>query len=179
MSRKRKRGHGWNSVGRRKRIRPAKFSINPKKYIIQPSSIPGAELGFFLIESVEKVERISVYSGQRLTKSEADLSNSQYIVKVCNTVFLNVINKNEKGKEKFINCDRKSKIKINVELESHIVCNYNKKWNMHWISVFSTCRIIDSPLNPVEILMNYDNDYWKGLKPRSGRCFKYKCCHDT
>ena len=100
--------------------------------------------------------------GRGLTKSEADLSNNQYIVKVHSTVFLDAINKNEKVKGKFINCGRKSKRKINAELASHTVCNYNKKWNMHWILVFSTCRIIASPLNPVEILMDYGKDYWKG-----------------
>jgi hypothetical protein len=161
MPRKRKRGHGWSSVGRRKRIRPAKFSINPKQYIIQPSSIRGAGQGFFLVESVEEGERIAVYSGQLRTKSEADISNSEYIVKISSTVFLDAIDKNEKGKGKFINCGRKSKRKINAELASHTVCNYNKKWDMNWISVYSTCRIIASPLNPVEIFIDYGKDYWK------------------
>jgi hypothetical protein len=161
MPKKRKRGHGWSSAGR-KRIRPAKFSINPKQAIIQPSSIPGAGQGFFLVESVEKGERIAVYSGKKLTKSEVDLSNSEYIVQICSNVFLDAIDKNEKGKGKFMNCGRKSKRKINAEFASHTVCNYNKKWNMHWISVYSTCKIVASPLHPVEILVDYGKDYWKG-----------------
>ena len=141
-----------------------KFRINPKQVIVQPSSIEGAGLGLFLVEPVKEGERLAVYSGKELSKDQVRLSESEYIVRISDNVYLDGNSKQERGKGKFINCGGKSKMTTNAELGSGFVYNYNTKWDMKWISVFSTCNISASPEHPVEVLVDYGKAYWTGTR---------------
>ena len=123
---KRRRGHGWSSVGR-KRLKCDRFSINPKQLIVQTSSIPHAGRGLFLVEPVKKGERIAIYSGKPMDKSMVQVSKSEYIVQVSSNVFLDGGDVSEKGKGKYINCGRKSKLKINSEFASGRTYNYRER----------------------------------------------------
>ena len=76
MSKKKKRGHGWTSVCR-KRYKWEPFTRNPKKTLVGVSNIPTAGLGLFLLESVKKGERIVIYSGEVLNKEQIMNSDSK------------------------------------------------------------------------------------------------------
>ena len=49
---------------------------------VKQSQIPGAGLGLFMLEKAKADERVAVYSGDLLTKEQADASSSKYIVQV-------------------------------------------------------------------------------------------------
>ena len=49
---------------------------------VQPSGIEGAGLGLYMLEKAKAEERVAIYSGELLTKEQADRSSSKYIVKV-------------------------------------------------------------------------------------------------
>ena len=49
---------------------------------VQPSKIDDAGLGLFMLERAKAEERVAIYSGDLLTKEQADRSTSKYIVKV-------------------------------------------------------------------------------------------------
>ena len=55
---------------------------------VQESTIPNAGLGLFMLERARKKERVAVYSGTLLTKEEAAVSNSMYIIEVNKNQFL-------------------------------------------------------------------------------------------
>ena len=42
--------------------------------------------------------------------------------------------------------------------------NFNKKFNVKWISVFATRNIQASVEHPVEILINYGTEYWNRIR---------------
>ena len=49
---------------------------------VQPSKIDGAGLGLFMLEKAKAEDRVAIYSGDLLTKEQADSSNSKYIVQI-------------------------------------------------------------------------------------------------
>ena len=92
------------------------------------------------------------------------LSSSEYIVRISSNVFLDARDKSEKGKGKYINCGRKSKLTINAEFGSGSTYNYNEKYDIKWIPVFSTCNIDASSEHPVEVLIDYGTTFWTGQR---------------
>ena len=161
MPKRKRRGHGWSSVGR-KRIGADKFAIIPKTFILKGSTIPNDGLGFFLTESVKEGERICIYSGKELNKEQAEMSDSKYIVQISKNVFLDA-RQPEYGFGKFINCGRKSKKTINARLGAGSTYTYHEQLDMKWISVFSTSNINASVYNPVEVFIDYGTEYWSNL----------------
>ena len=162
MSRgKRFKGHRWSKP------RPCRnkiFSFHPVKTLLKPSSIPGAGLGLFLIQNVRKHQRIAVYTGKELSSDQVSQSSSQYIVRISKNVFLDGNGLHEQGLGKYINCGWKSKRTINARLASGTTYNFNKKFNVKWISVFATRNIQASVEHPVEILINYGTEYWNRIR---------------
>ena len=49
---------------------------------VEESKIPGAGLGLVLLEKARPEERVATYSGDLLTKEQADASTSKYIVQI-------------------------------------------------------------------------------------------------
>ena len=68
-------------------------SACPKKVRVTPSKIPGAGLGFYLMEAAKEKEWIARYSGESLTKIECDQRrHSHYRVQVHKNLYLDAEN---------------------------------------------------------------------------------------
>jgi len=161
MSKKKKRGHGWTSVCR-KRCKWEPFTRNPKKTLVGVSNIPTAGLGLFLLESVKKGERIAIYSGEVLNKEQIMNSDSKYLLKISSNVFLDAQDVYH-CHGRYINCGRNSRLTINARFSASRKYNYDSASNTNWVSIFATSDIKASETEAVEILVDYGEDYWKGF----------------
>ena len=162
MPKKKKRGHGWSSVCR-KRYKYEPFTRNPKKTLVTVSNIPSAGLGLFLLESVKEGERIAIYSGEVLNKTQMLKSDSKYLLKISGNVFLDAQDVHH-CRGRYINCGRNSRLTVNARFSASRKCSYDSASNTNWVSVFATTAIKASEKEAVEILVDYGNEYWKGFE---------------
>ena len=144
----------------RKRSKQVKFSKDPKKTVIKTSSIPGAGLGLFLCEPVKEGDRVAVYSGDELNYIEQLLSRSNYLFKVSKNVYLDSSDMRHCS-GRFINCSRRSRLVPNVRFVAGTRYNYDVSTKLKWISIFAERNIEASMSNPVELLVDYGDEYWK------------------
>ena len=87
---KRFKGHGWAHTKKKQtRVKQNEYIINipqvkkkMRKVVVKTSTIPGAGNGLFLLEPVKRGERLTCYSGKRITASQARDSKSPYIVQI-------------------------------------------------------------------------------------------------
>ena len=66
-----------------------------KRFVVKESSIAGAGKGLFLMEAAKDGEKIARYSGRLLSKAEAEASESDYIVQVTTSKFLDGASEDE------------------------------------------------------------------------------------
>ena len=126
-----------------------------KRCVVKESTIEGAGLGLFVMESVEVGERIAIYSGKELDKLHALFSNSKYLVQISKNVFLDAQD-DTFGLGKYINCGRRSKKKVNSRFGSKTTYNFDAVTGIKWISVISTKKIKKGD----EVFINYGDTYW-------------------
>ena len=162
---KRFKGHGWTHTKKKQtRIKQNEYIINiphvkMRKVVVKASTIPGAGNGLFLLEPVKRGERLTCYSGKRITASQARDSKSPYIVQISKHIFLDAQGPGHCA-GKFINCGRKANRDINARLSKSKTYNVCKVTQIKWISIFATCDINASVSHPVEIYIDYGPDYW-------------------
>ena len=133
--------------------------VKMRKVVVKASTIPGAGNGLFLLESVKRGERLTCYSGKRITASQARDSKSPYIVQISKHIFLDAQGPGHCA-GKFINCGRKTNRDINARLSAANTYNVCKVTQIKWISIFAICDINASVSHPVEIYIDYGPDYW-------------------
>lgn len=144
----------------RKRSKYVKFSRHPKKTLVTTSSIPDAGLGLFLCESVKEGDRVAVYTGTELNLIERVLSSSEYVLKISNNVYLD--SKDSRHcTGRYINCSRRSGLVPNVRFAAGTTYNYDPTTKLKWISIFADRDIKASSSNPVELLIDYGEEYWR------------------
>ena len=162
---KRFKGHGWAHTKKKQTcVKQNEYiiripKVKTRKVVVKTSTIPSAGNGLFLLEPVKRGERITCYSGKRITRSQARDSKSLYIVQISKNIFLDAQGPDHFA-GKFINCGRKAKRGINARLSAANTYNVCKRTQIKWISIFATCDINASVSHPVEIYIDYGPDYW-------------------
>ena len=121
---------------------------------VDNSKIPGAGLGLFMQETAKKNERVAIYSGDLLTKEEADRSGSKYIMQV-GPYYLDG-EKTHHAAGRYINYAPSAEANARIRARSKPIWDDKKKrW---WVSIKATKTILPTQ----EIKMPYGQAY-KGL----------------
>ena len=133
-----------------------------KRFVIKQSGISGAGKGLFLTESAKHNEQIFRYSGRVINKKQAMDSDSAYIVKISDDVYLDGQG-NDEWEGKMANCARKAGKKPNARISAATRYNICDKTSKCWVPLFAI-----GDLQPQEILVDYGDAYWsneEGVSP--------------
>lgn len=130
--------------------------------MVHASNIPGAGLGLFLLEPVKKGERIAVYSGEVLNRTQIVNNDSKYLLRISKNVFLDARDR-QHCDGRYINCGRNTRMNINARFSASRTYNYDSASNTNWVSIFSTRDIEASETAAVEILVDYGDEYWNSF----------------
>ena len=135
------------------------FEPRHKSFVIKQSTIPDAGEGLFITEHAKNKEQIFRYSGKVISKTEAMKSDSQYILRISEEVYLDGRGKDEWEGNK-ANCARKAGRQPNARFGAATKYNICKKTSKCWVPIFAVGDLKPDKSEPEEILVDYGSMYW-------------------
>ena len=127
----------------------------PIKTTVKPSTIQGAGLGLFCEERVSPGDTVARYSGKVLNRAQADLSSSEYILKVSADVYIDAHDPST-WEGRYINDGPHAGRQPNCVFASAYNTNEVPESDLRWVKVFAIREIMPGE----ELLMSYGNGYW-------------------